>query len=141
MIYLTPAPKATAAKTPAPKTPAPKTPPPTSVPTATPTPVLAAGPATGEHASAIVRAYLAAIGRNDEATATGYLQRGLPNESFLTSAAKITDLETVRNVDGTYTVKADITTPSGEYYETFNLAQGPGGLGLQITQHFAIKVQ
>lgn len=134
VIYLTSAPKPTPAKTAAPvKTPVP-------VATETPAPVQAAGPATNEHAAAIVRSYLAAVGRSDEATATGYLQRGLPNESFFTSAAKITDLETVHNPNGTYTVTADISTPSGEYYETFNLAQGPGGLGLQIVQHYAIKV-
>jgi len=135
VIYITAAPKASPVKTPAPLR--------TAVPlaTATPAPVLVTGPSTGEHAAAIVRSYLAAVGRNDEATAAGYLQRGLPNESFFTSAATITDLETVRNPDGTFTVKADISTPSGEYYETFNLAQGPGGLGLQIVQHYAIKVQ
>ena len=84
---------------------------------------------------------MAAVLRGDEATATSYLAHGLPNESFYTGSAKITDMETTHNADGTTTVAVDITSPTGEYYETFKLAEGPGGLGLQITDHYAIKVQ
>jgi len=87
-----------------------------------------------------VRSYLAAVLRGDQSTATGYLARGVPNESFFTGAAKITDLETTHNPDGSFTVAVDISSPSGEYYETFKLAEGPGGLGLQIVDHYAIKV-
>ena len=88
-----------------------------------------------------MRAYLAAVLRGDEATATGYLSRGLPNESFYTGASKITDIETRHHADGSYTVAVDMTSPTGEYYETFKLVEGPGGLGLQIADHYAIKVQ
>lgn len=38
-----------------------------------------------------------------------------------------------------YRVTADVETTSGEYYVTFTLEQGP--LGLQITDHYAIKPQ
>jgi hypothetical protein len=37
-----------------------------------------------------------------------------------------------------YKVSADVQTSSGEYYITFSLEQGPGGL--QITDHYAIPV-
>jgi hypothetical protein len=135
VIYLTSAPKPSPAKSAAPKTSSP-------IPTvaATSTPVLTTGSATADRASSIVRAYLAAVLRGDESTATGYLAKGLPNESFFTTGAKITDVETTHNADGTYTVAVDISAPSGEYYETFKLAEGPGGLGLQIVDHYAIKV-
>ncbi|MBV8489362.1 MAG: hypothetical protein JO199_02440 [Candidatus Eremiobacteraeota bacterium] len=39
----------------------------------------------------------------------------------------------------TYKVTADVTTSNGEYYITFTVAPGPGGL--QITDHYAIKTQ
>ncbi len=140
VIYITPQPKASVVKTLAPKTPAPRTPAPIATVTASPAPT-ATGDAGSNRAASIVRAYLAAVLRGDEATATGYLSRGLPNESFYTGASKITDVETRRNTDGSYTVAVDMTSPTGEYYETFKLVEGPGGLGLQIADHYAIKVQ
>jgi hypothetical protein len=134
VIYITPAPK--------PSVPAGATtagPTPTQEPTQEPTQVLITGAATPDHAAAIVRAYLGAVSRGDESTAAGYLAHGLPNESFLTSAAKITDVETSRAGANGFTVTASITTPSGGYYETFTLQTGP--YGMQITDHTISKAQ
>ena len=141
VIYITPQPKASVVKTLAPRTPAPRSPTPSVVAAASPTPTQSTAGSTSGRPASIVRAYLAAVLRGDEATATGYLSRGLPNESFYTGASKITDVETTHNADGSYTVAVDITAPTGEYYETFKLAEGPGGLCLQIVDHYAIKVQ
>lgn len=86
-----------------------------------------------------MRSYLAAAARGDESTAAGYLAAGLPNETFLTNAAKIGDVSAARNADGSFKVTAEIAEPGGTYFETFKLVNGANGL--QIADHFAIKVQ
>ncbi len=86
-----------------------------------------------------MRSYLGALARGDRATATSYLAHGAPNEPFMNAQAHI---ETIRSTSiGTqqYQVTADVHTPAGEYYVTFTLQQGPGGL--QITDHYTIKPQ
>ncbi len=98
-----------------------------------------AGSADANHAAAIVRAYLGALARGQQAVATGYLLRGLPNESFMSPNARVNEVRAQQKPDGSYKVTADITTPNGEYFETFSLEAGPNGL--QIAHHFAIKVQ
>jgi hypothetical protein len=85
-----------------------------------------------------VRSYLGALARGDRATATSYLAHGVPNEGFMNAGSHI---EAIRSASsGTqYTVTADVQTSTGEYYITFTLAPGPGGL--QITDHYSIKPQ
>jgi hypothetical protein len=115
---------------------------PASAAVAAPTaaPVLNATPPPGSAgARAIVRSYLRALARGDQATATGYLSSGLPNESFMSRAATINTIDASENSDGTYKVTADVTTSQGEYFETFQVEKGP--YGLQISDHYAIKVQ
>ncbi|MDE2481894.1 MAG: hypothetical protein KGN02_06860 [bacterium] len=133
VIFITPAPKATKRATPVP------TPSPTPKPTATPTPVQITGAASADHAAAIVSSYLAALARGQQSLATGYLMRGLPNESFMSAAARVSGVQSTKNADGSFKVTADIATPTGEYFETFKVEPGPQGL--QISDHFAIKVQ
>ena len=124
VIFITPAP---AAKT----TPARAE----SAPTETPAPIAPA--TTSDRAESVVRSYLNALSRGDEPSAASYLMTGLPNEKFMGPAARITSLNSIKNADGTFKVTADIQTTSGEYFETFNLENGPNGM--QISDHYAIK--
>ena len=125
----TPAKRAVAVVTAAPATPA-------RASAATPAPnYVAAGP---DQAAGIVRSYLGAMARGDRATATSYLAHGLPGEAFMDSSARIVSVRPA-SAGSQYKVTADVQTSSGEYYITFTLEQGPGGL--QIVDHYAIKTQ
>lgn len=104
-----------------------------------PAPGYSAAPAAGSGtASQVVRAYLDALARGDRATATGYLTHGLPNESFMDSNARIVSIRSQSAGSGSYKTTADVQASSGEYYITFTLTPGPGGL--QISDHYAIEV-
>jgi hypothetical protein len=109
-----------------------------TAPTAAPL-VTAAPQSNSEPAVALVRSYLHALARGDQPTATDYLVSGLPNETYMTSAAKINSVDGVKNSDGSYKVTADVSTAEGEYFETFTVKNGP--YGLQISDHYTIKVQ
>lgn len=146
-------PKATAKPAPSPSarvvyvTPAPRRP--TAEPEATPTPATpvvaaAATPAPNyvssgtDQAVSIVRSYLGALARGDRATATTYLAHGLPSEGFMDASSRIVSIRP-EAAGSQYKVSADVQTTTGEYYITFTLQQGTGGL--QITDHYAIKPQ
>jgi hypothetical protein len=101
-----------------------------------PAPVVAT--TTENHASSVVRSYLGALARGDRATAESYLAQGSPSETFMSGEAQIESVRSEPSAAG-YKVTADVKTISGEYYETFTLAPGPGGL--QITDHYWIKPQ
>ena len=127
---------ATATHAPATVSPAPRiTPAPSRT---TPTPAAAATPVAGDPAG-VVRAYLGALARGDRQTAAGYLSTGAPTESFMTAGSRIAAIRSTAVGAQQYRVTADVQTSSGEYYVTFTLAPGPGGL--QITDHYAIKPQ
>lgn len=96
---------------------------------------VAAGP---DQAAAIVRSYLGALARGDRATATSYLAHGLPNEGFMDANSRILSIHPESSASP-YKVSADVQTSTGEYYITFTLQQGTGGL--QIVDHYAIKPQ
>jgi hypothetical protein len=85
-----------------------------------------------------VRSYLGALARGDRSTAGSYLAQGSPSEAFMAANATV---ESVRSEPsgGGYKVMADVKTSAGEYFETFTVAPGPGGL--QITEHYWIKPQ
>lgn len=103
---------------------------------ATPAPnYVAAG---SEQAEDIVRSYLGALARGDRATATSYLARGLPGEVFMDQSARILSVRTASG-GAPYHVSADVQTATGQYYLDFTLEPGQGGL--QITDHYAIKVR
>jgi len=96
---------------------------------------VSAGP---DQATSIVRSYIGALARGDRATATTYLAHGLPSETFIDSNARIISVHP-ESSSSPYKVSADVQTTSGEYFITFTLQQGAGGL--QITDHYAIKPQ
>jgi hypothetical protein len=110
--------------------------------TSTPAPAAATTPAPNfvssgpDQAATIVRSYLGALARGDRATATSYLAHGLPSEGFMDANSRIVSVRP--QADGSqYKVSADVQTSTREYYITFTLQQGTGGL--QITDHYAIK--
>lgn len=84
-----------------------------------------------------MRSYLGALARGDRATATSYLARGLPGEVFMDPSARIVSVRSTSDA-APYHVSADVETTTGEYYLTFTLEPGQGGL--QITDHYSIKV-
>ncbi|MDQ2865376.1 MAG: hypothetical protein M3R51_04065 [Candidatus Eremiobacteraeota bacterium] len=88
-------------------------------------------------AAGVVRGYLSALARGDESTAASYLRSGLPSETFMSAAARITSIRSARSGDGTFSVSADIKTSDGEYFENFTVQSGENGL--QIIDHTAIK--
>jgi hypothetical protein len=124
--------------TPAPQRSEPPTPTVAPSPTETQEPPVEPGVGGSARATAVVRAYLGALSRGDQSSATSYLASGLPNETFM-PGAKITSLRTTPVDGGKYRVAADIATSSGEYFETFTLEPGPQGL--MIVEHTAIKPQ
>jgi hypothetical protein len=84
-----------------------------------------------------VRSYLNALSRGDRSGAASYLATGSPGETFMDSSAHIQSINADATGRGNYKVGADVKTSTGEYYITFTVAPGPGGL--QINDHFAIK--
>ncbi|MGB7014880.1 MAG: hypothetical protein WBD69_02915, partial [Candidatus Cybelea sp.] len=91
-----------------------------------------------DRATSVVRSYLGALARGDRTTAGSYLAAGSPSETFMSQNASV---ESVRSEPsgGAYRVTADVKTSGGEYFETFTVTPGPGGL--QITEHYWIKPQ
>jgi hypothetical protein len=63
----------------------------------------------------------------------------MPSESFIGASSRIESIRSASLGGDQYKVTADVHTGSGEYFVTFTLEQGPGGL--QITDHYAIKPQ
>jgi hypothetical protein len=144
--------KPTATPAPGAQTPKPKlhpSPSPTAIPYVTPAPlhhVPTSSPSPpavaltgGDQAAGVVRSYLGALARGDRAAATAYLAHGTPSENFMDTSAHIESIRSASNGGQQYTVTADVQTSSGEYYITFTVAPGPGGM--QITDHYSIKPQ
>lgn len=120
--------------------PSPAGPRPTQTPPPAPAPTKSASIGTGgDRASAIVRSYLEAIARGDRLTATSYLSRGLPSETFMNSGAHIESIASSSTGPQQYRVSVDVQSSTGEYYAIFTVESGPSGL--QITDHYAIKTQ
>jgi len=105
---------------------------PRPTPVSTPSPALITGPATADHAVAIVRSYLNALANGESSFATGYLQSGLPTEDFM-KGGRVTNVQATPNADGSFFVTAQMTAPGGVYTENFRVVNGPQGL--QITDH------
>lgn len=86
-----------------------------------------------------MRNYLAALARNDVATASSYLASGTASETFMANGGHVQSV-TARSagVSGAYKVTANVATSSGDYFIEFTV-QG-GGDGYIITDHYAIKV-
>lgn len=84
----------------------------------------------------IVRAYLSALSRGNDSQASSYLESGEPAEPFMRNA-RIVDMQSASNGDGTYLVSADVRSRSGRYRVTFTVAPLPEGM--VITDHFYVK--
>jgi hypothetical protein len=84
-----------------------------------------------------VREYLGALGRGDRASAQALLAKGSPGETFVDANAHVESVRSESTGSGTYKVYADVHSTAGEYYITFSLQPGAGGL--QIFDHYAIK--
>ncbi len=136
IVYVTPAPLHTVAVLPT-IAPSPKLRS-AAVPT-TSTPVPNYVPPGSDQAALIVRSYLGSLERGDRATATTYLAHGLPSETFMDPSSRIISIRPESSANQQYKVTADVQTSTGEYYITFMLQPGLGGL--QITDHYAIKTQ
>ena len=133
VVYGTPPPRQPGAQ-PAVVTAAPATP----IAAAATTPAPNFVSSNSDQASSIVRSYLGALARGDRATATTYLARGLPSENFMDPSSRIVYVRS-EPAGNQYKVSADVETSTGEYFITFTVQQGTGGL--QITDHTAIKPQ
>jgi outer membrane biosynthesis protein TonB len=126
---LKPVPKATA------KPAAPRTPKPQPKPTA----AAKSAPVLSDPAATVVRSYLQAMAQGDRQAASAYLANGEPTESFLNAGAAIGSIRSTALGGSRYRVTADVRASGMEYYETFTLEPGPGGL--LITDHYWIKPQ
>ncbi|HEY1429413.1 MAG TPA: hypothetical protein VGF18_07555 [Candidatus Tumulicola sp.] len=112
---------------------------PQAVATATPAVTAApAAPSGSTRAESVVRSYLSAVASGNRALATTYLASGVPGEVFMDQTARVVSLKSSEAGSG-YRVSADVVTSNGEYAVTFSVA--PGASGLQITDHYAIKVR
>ena len=85
-----------------------------------------------------MRSYLTALAAGEESFATGYLRRGLPNETFVNSGARFSLTGATQTGPGTFLVTMTIESNAGRYNEAFTLANGPNGL--QITDHTATAI-
>lgn len=105
------------------------------------TPVPAAPPKApaGDPAASLVRSYLEALAHGDRATASTYLASGSASETFMSGEAQIESIRSTPQSNSNYLVTADVKSGGVEYYATFTVAPGPGGL--QITDHYWIKPQ
>ncbi|MGA8661164.1 MAG: hypothetical protein WB644_02555 [Candidatus Cybelea sp.] len=138
------APVASATSTPAPAPTATATRKPvvaTARPIAVATPVPAASPKApaADPAASLVRSYLEALARGDRATASTYLASGSASETFMSGESQIESIRSTPQSNSNYLVTADVKSGGVEYYATFTVAPGPGGL--QITDHYYIKPQ
>lgn len=124
----TPAQVATEAPTAAPTEAPRKVQPVTRRPETTPA-AAAQAPSTpeGDEASRTVRAYIEALRDGDPQAASVYLGNGSPDEGFIDSSTRITNVSSTRNSDGSYKVEVNMKTAQGEYYETFVVASTPNG--------------
>jgi hypothetical protein len=86
-----------------------------------------------------VRSYLQALARGDRATASNYLAHGSPSETFMNGDSQIESIRSTPLGESRYSVAADVRAAGSEYYVTFTLEPGPGGL--QISAHYWIKPQ
>ncbi len=85
----------------------------------------------------VVRAYLSALAAGRQTTATTYLASGSPTEASFMRGARITDIRSTSNGDGTYNVTADVIARGGRYRIIATVAALP--YGMLITDHFSIK--
>ncbi|MGH8163351.1 MAG: hypothetical protein ACREP1_03345 [Rhodanobacteraceae bacterium] len=117
---------------------------PTVTPTVAPTvvpkpkPVVApvrpasAPPAPANGAAGVVRDYIAALANGNRTSAGQLLANGsVDQDSFIDASARITNLQTIRNADGTSRVNVDLQTASGTYEMTFIVS------GSRIIDHTA----
>ena len=113
----------------------------TSRPIAVATPIPAAAPKApaADPAASVVRSYLNALAHGDRATASTYLAGGSASETFMSGEAQIESIRSTPQGNSSYLVTADVKSGGDEYYATFTVAPGPGGL--QITDHYWIKPQ
>jgi curli biogenesis system outer membrane secretion channel CsgG len=113
----------------------------TSRPIAVATPIPAAAPKApaADPAASVVRSYLNALAHGDRATASTYLAGGSASETFMSGEAQIESIRSTPQGNSSYLVTADVKSGGVEYYATFTVAPGPGGL--QITDHYWIKPQ
>jgi hypothetical protein len=113
----------------------------TARPSAVATPAPAAPPKApaADPAASLVRSYLEALARGDRATANTYLASGSASETFMNGDAQIESIRSTPQSNSNYLVTADVKSGGVEYYATFTVAPGPGGL--QITDHYYIKPQ
>jgi hypothetical protein len=95
--------------------------------------------AVSDPAASLVRSYLEALARGDRATASTYLANGTVSETFLNGETQIESVRSTPQSNSNYLVTADVKSGGVEYYATFTVAPGPGGL--QITDHYYIKPQ
>jgi hypothetical protein len=108
----------------------------TPAPTATPAQTVLTA---GDQATTVVRSYLAAMTQGDKEAASAYLATGQPTESFLNSSTAVQSVRSEALSGARYRVTADMRSGGTEYYETFTVESGPGGL--QITDRYWIKPQ
>lgn len=77
--------------------------------------------------------------QGDKQAAGAYLAGGEPTEAFLNSSTTVGTIRSEALTSSRYRVTADMHSSGTEYYETFTVEPGPGGL--QITDHYWIKPQ
>jgi hypothetical protein len=106
---------------------------------ATPVPVAPPKAPAADPAASLVRSYLEALAHGDRATASTYLAGGSASETFMSGEAQIGSIRSTPQGNSNYLVTADVKSGGVEYYATFTVAPGPGGL--QITDHYWIKPQ
>jgi len=86
-----------------------------------------AAPVPSNAAETTVRSYIEALRSGDPQTAASYLGNGSPDESFIHASTHIVSMHSARDADGSYVVAVTLSTPSGNYMETFNVSSAADG--------------
>ncbi len=74
-----------------------------------------------------MRSYIEALRGGDPQTAASYLGNGSPDEGFINSSTHIVSMHTARDADGSFVVAVTMSTPRGNYLETFNVSATADG--------------
>jgi hypothetical protein len=84
-------------------------------------------PVPSSAAEVAVRSYIEALRSGDPQTAASYLGNGSPDESFIHASTHIVSMHSAREADGSYVVAVTMSTPDGNYLETFDVSAAADG--------------
>ena len=84
-------------------------------------------PVPSNAAEVTVRSYIEALRSGDPQQAASYLGNGSVDENFINGSTRIVGMHTAREADGSFVVAVTLSTPNGNYLETFDVSAPADG--------------